>query len=45
MKRAQLDYKEADTFGFFDGIRAAFPAEIFTIASMTVWTTTAQCSS
>jgi tetratricopeptide (TPR) repeat protein len=29
MKRAQLDYKEADTFGFFDGIRAAFPAEVF----------------
>ena len=29
MKRAQLDYKEADTFGFFDGIREAFPAEAF----------------
>jgi tetratricopeptide (TPR) repeat protein len=29
MKRAQLDYKESDTFGFFDGIRAAFPKEVF----------------
>jgi Flp pilus assembly protein TadD len=29
MKRAQLDYKETDTFGFFDGIRAAFPKEAF----------------
>ena len=29
MKRAQLDYKEAETFGFFDGIRAAFPKEVF----------------
>ena len=29
MKRTQLDYKEADTFGFFDGIRAAFPKEVF----------------
>jgi Flp pilus assembly protein TadD len=29
MKRAQLDYKEADTFGFFDAIREAFPKEAF----------------
>jgi tetratricopeptide (TPR) repeat protein len=29
MKRAQLDYKESETFGFFDGIRAAFPKEVF----------------
>ena len=29
MKRAQLDYKEEDTFGFFDSIRAAFPKEVF----------------
>lgn len=29
MKRRQLDYKEADTFGFFDSIRAAFPKELF----------------
>jgi len=29
MKRAQLDYKEEDTFGFFDAIREAFPKEIF----------------
>ena len=29
MKRAQLDYKESDTFGFFDSIRAAFPKEAF----------------
>ena len=29
MKRAQLDYKEDETFGFFDGIAAAFPKEIF----------------
>lgn len=29
MKRAQLDYKEADTHAFFDAIRAAFPKEIF----------------
>jgi tetratricopeptide (TPR) repeat protein len=29
MKRQQLDYKESDTFGFFDGIRAAFPKEVF----------------
>jgi len=29
MKRAQLDYKEADTFGFFDAIREAFPKEKF----------------
>jgi Tfp pilus assembly protein PilF len=29
MKRAQLDYKESDTFEFFDAIRAAFPAEAF----------------
>ena len=29
MKRAQLDYKESDTFGFFDSIRAAFPKEVF----------------
>jgi tetratricopeptide (TPR) repeat protein len=27
MKRAQLDYKESETFGFFDGIMAAFPKE------------------
>jgi len=29
MKRQQLDYKESDTFAFFDGIRAAFPKEVF----------------
>jgi tetratricopeptide (TPR) repeat protein len=29
MKRAQLDYKESDTHGFFDSIRAAFPKEVF----------------
>ncbi|MEO7865631.1 MAG: tetratricopeptide repeat protein, partial [Sphingomicrobium sp.] len=29
MKRRQLDYKEPDTFGFFDSIRAAFPKELF----------------
>jgi len=29
MKRAQLDYKESDTHGFFDSIRAAFPKEAF----------------
>ena len=29
MKRAQLDYKEEDTFGFFDDHRAAFPKEAF----------------
>ena len=29
MKRAQLDYKESDTHGFFDGIKAAFPKEVF----------------
>jgi tetratricopeptide (TPR) repeat protein len=29
MKRAQLDYKESETFGFFDGIKAAFPKEAF----------------
>ena len=29
MKRAQLDYKESETFGFFDSIRAAFPKEVF----------------
>ena len=29
MKRRQLDYKEADTFAFFDGIRAAFPKDLF----------------
>ena len=29
MKRALLDYDEADTHGFFDSIRAAFPKEIF----------------
>jgi tetratricopeptide (TPR) repeat protein len=29
MKRAQLEYTEADTFGFFDSIRAAFPKELF----------------
>lgn len=29
MKRQQLDYKEADTMGFFDGIMAAFPKERF----------------
>jgi tetratricopeptide (TPR) repeat protein len=29
MKRAQLDYKESDTFGFFDAIREAFPKEAF----------------
>ena len=30
MKRAQLDYKESETFGFFDAIREAFPKESFT---------------
>jgi tetratricopeptide (TPR) repeat protein len=29
MKRRQLDYKESETFGFFDGIRAAYPKEVF----------------
>ncbi len=29
MKRKQLEYKEEDTFGFFDSIRAAFPKELF----------------
>ncbi len=29
MKRAQLEYKESDTFGFFDSIREAFPKEAF----------------
>ena len=29
MKRAQLDYKEGETHGFFDEIRAAFPKEVF----------------
>ena len=29
MKRAQLDYKESDTHGFFDSIMAAFPKEAF----------------
>lgn len=29
MKRRQLDYKEEDTFGFFDSIKAAFPKEMF----------------
>ena len=29
MKRGQLNYIEKDTFGFFDGIRAAFPKEKF----------------
>jgi Flp pilus assembly protein TadD len=29
MKRAQLDYKESETHGFFDSIRAAFPKEAF----------------
>ena len=30
MKRAQLDYREDETFGFFDAIKAAFPKETFT---------------
>jgi tetratricopeptide (TPR) repeat protein len=29
MKRAHLEYKEEETFGFFDGIRNAFPKELF----------------
>jgi tetratricopeptide (TPR) repeat protein len=29
MKRAQLEYKESETFGFFDSIREAFPKEVF----------------
>jgi tetratricopeptide (TPR) repeat protein len=29
MKRAQLSYNEEETHGFFDGIRAAFPREVF----------------
>ena len=29
MKRAQLEYNESETFGFFDAIREAFPKEIF----------------
>jgi Flp pilus assembly protein TadD len=29
MKRAQLEYKESETHGFFDSIRAAFPKEAF----------------
>ena len=29
MKRAQLEYSEAETHGFFDKIREAFPKEVF----------------
>lgn len=29
MKRAMLEYKEEETFGFFDGIRDAFPKVVF----------------
>ena len=29
LKRAQLHYDEAETFGFFDAIREAFPKELF----------------
>ncbi len=29
LKRAQLDYKEGETVSFFDGIREAFPKEVF----------------
>jgi tetratricopeptide (TPR) repeat protein len=29
MKRAQLDYKESETHGFFESIKAAFPKEAF----------------
>ncbi len=29
MKRSQLDYNEAETFAFFDAIKAAFPKEVF----------------
>lgn len=29
MKRAQLEYKESETHGFFDTIRAVFPREVF----------------
>jgi hypothetical protein len=29
MKRTQLDYKEGETHGFFDSIKAAFPKEVF----------------
>ena len=29
MKRAQLDYNEDETFGFFDDIRAGFPQGVF----------------
>jgi tetratricopeptide (TPR) repeat protein len=29
MKRAQLSYSEEETHGFFDGIRAVFPKEVF----------------
>lgn len=29
MKRAQLDYKESETFGFFDSIKAVFGKEVF----------------
>ncbi|MCL6729338.1 tetratricopeptide repeat-containing sulfotransferase family protein [Sphingomonas hankyongi] len=29
MKRAQLNYTESETFGFFDSIRASFPKEVF----------------
>jgi tetratricopeptide (TPR) repeat protein len=29
MKRAQLDYNEAETFAFFDAIRESFPREVF----------------
>jgi tetratricopeptide (TPR) repeat protein len=29
MKRRQLDYKEDETFGFFESIKAAFPKEVF----------------
>ncbi|HWJ58024.1 MAG TPA: tetratricopeptide repeat protein [Sphingomicrobium sp.] len=29
MKRRHLEYKESDTFGFFDSIRAMFPKDMF----------------
>jgi tetratricopeptide (TPR) repeat protein len=29
MKRAQLEFKEGETHGFFDAIKAAFPKEVF----------------
>ena len=46
MKRAQLDYKEEDTFGFFDAIRAGIPqGSIRQSQICRASTTSARCSS